>query len=163
MSLNATAPFSHCINYLVSDSTCHFTPHERWTPFLSSRHPDPSDTQFINSTLFYSQYHSNSQRGKQYLCLLRHYFAFFQFKLLIDNISVFVDQSATQTYQEINKWEIFEFFKVQKCFSALPFDNLDNTSRQLASHHSVSWLLHHIILEATFKEVLSLSLVSFFF
>jgi hypothetical protein len=83
------------------------------------------------------------------------YFAFFQLKLLIDNMSVFIDQSATHTYQEINERKFFEFVKVQKWFSALPFGNVDNTSRQLASHHSVCWLLHHIIL-----EVLPLSLVS---
>jgi hypothetical protein len=77
-------------------------------------------------------------------------------------MSVFIDWPATHAYQEINEWKM-EFVKLQKWFSALPFGNVDNTSRQLAYHHSVCWSLHHIFLEATFKEVLPLSLVSFFF
>jgi hypothetical protein len=99
---------------------------------------------------------------KHYLCLLRHSFPFFQFNLLIHNVSVFIDQSATQICQKINEWKIFKFVMVQKWFPALPFGNVDNTSRKLASHYSFCWLLCYVILGETFKEVLHFSLESCF-
>jgi hypothetical protein len=88
-------------------------PHECWMLFLSSHHPElnqlipQTDSVHKWHTLLFRRTTVRLRELKQYLCLLRHYFVFFQFKLLIGDMSLFKDQSATRTYNKMHDVQKF--------------------------------------------------------